>query len=38
MSKKQKTAYNVTEKLINSHLTSGECVVGSEVGLKIDQT
>ena len=30
--------YTVAQKLINSHLVSGEMKVGSEVGLKIDQT
>ncbi|WP_082194157.1 aconitate hydratase [Bhargavaea cecembensis] len=29
---------NVTQKLIQSHLLSGEMVPGSEIGLKIDQT
>ncbi|ELR71895.1 Aconitate hydratase [Fulvivirga imtechensis AK7] len=29
---------NVTQKLISSHLLSGEMVSGSEIGLKIDQT
>lgn len=31
-------AYNVTQKLINSHLVSGEMTPGEEIGLKIDQT
>src|SRR5690625_3874185 len=31
-------ALNVTEKLIKDHLVTGEMVVGSEIGLKIDQT
>ena len=30
--------YTVAQKLIKSHLVSGEMKVGSEVGLKIDQT
>ncbi|ELK48196.1 aconitate hydratase [Halobacillus sp. BAB-2008] len=30
--------YNVTQKLINSHLIQGEMTPGSEIGLKIDQT
>lgn len=29
---------NVTEKILKSHLLSGEPVVGSEVGIRIDQT
>ena len=29
---------NVTQKLIQDHLTSGEMVPGKEIGLKIDQT
>src|SRR5690625_4434311 len=29
---------NVTEKLIKSHLLSGEMIPGNEIGLKIDQT
>ncbi|HKJ30303.1 MAG TPA: aconitate hydratase [Balneolales bacterium] len=29
---------NVTQKLINNHLTKGEMVPGEEIGLKIDQT
>lgn len=29
---------NVTQKLVKSHLVSGEMVPGSEIGLKIDQT
>ncbi|MDR1870468.1 MAG: aconitate hydratase [Deltaproteobacteria bacterium] len=32
------TALNLTRKLIQSHLTSGEMVVGQEIGLAIDQT
>lgn len=31
-------AYNVSEKLIKSHLVSGEMKPGEEIGLKIDQT
>ncbi|GAB3132704.1 aconitate hydratase [Marisediminicola antarctica] len=31
-------AYNVTEKLISSHLLSGEMTPGTEIGLHIDQT
>ncbi len=31
-------ALNVTEKLIKNHLVSGEMIVGTEIGLKIDQT
>lgn len=31
-------ALNVTEKLIKSHLVSGEMIPGKEIGLKIDQT
>ncbi len=31
-------AMNVTQKLIKSHLVSGEMVPGSEIGLKIDQS
>ncbi len=31
-------AYNVSEKLINAHLVSGEMKPGEEIGLKIDQT
>lgn len=30
--------YNVTQKLIDSHLVSGKMVPGEEIGLKIDQT
>ena len=30
--------YTVAQKLIKSHLVIGEMKVGSEVGLKIDQT
>ncbi|TXL63703.1 aconitate hydratase [Cerasibacillus terrae] len=30
--------FNVTQKLIQSHLVSGEMVPGEEIGLKIDQT
>lgn len=29
---------NVTQKLIKGHLVSGDMIVGSEIGLKIDQT
>jgi len=29
---------NVTEKLIKSHLVSGEMIPGTEIGIKIDQT
>jgi len=31
-------AFNVTQKLIASHLLSGEMTPGSEIGLRIDQT
>ena len=31
-------AYNVAQKLIASHLLSGEMSPGTEVGLRIDQT
>ena len=31
-------AWNVTQKLIQSHLLSGEMIPGQEIGLKIDQT
>ena len=31
-------AYNVAQKLIASHLVSGEMVPGTEIGLQIDQT
>ncbi|MCR2823689.1 aconitate hydratase [Lederbergia panacisoli] len=31
-------ALNITQKLIQSHLLSGEMIPGSEIGLKIDQT
>jgi len=31
-------AYNVTEKLISSHLLSGQMTPGTEIGLRIDQT
>ena len=31
-------AMNVTRKLISSHLVEGEMTVGTEIGLKIDQT
>ena len=31
------SAYNVTQKLINSHLIDGELQPGKEIGLKIDQ-
>ncbi len=30
--------YNIAQKLISSHLLSGEMKVGSEIGLRIDQT
>ncbi len=30
-------SYNVTQKLINSHLVIGEMTPGSEIGIKIDQ-
>ena len=30
--------YTITEKIIKSHLLSGEMTVGKEIGLKIDQT
>ena len=30
--------YNIVEKIISSHLVSGEMKTGSEIGLKIDQT
>jgi aconitate hydratase len=30
--------FNITQKLIQSHLVSGEMVPGTEIGLKIDQT
>ncbi|SHI58141.1 aconitase [Arenibacter nanhaiticus] len=30
-------SYNVTQKLINSHLVVGEMTPGSEIGIKIDQ-
>lgn len=30
--------YNIAQKLIKSHLVSGEMIPGSEVGLRIDQT
>ena len=29
---------NVTQKLIKSHLVSGEIIPGTEIALKIDQT
>ncbi|MDR2142130.1 MAG: aconitate hydratase [Deltaproteobacteria bacterium] len=32
------SASNLTKKLLQSHLASGELVVGQEIGLKIDQT
>ncbi|TFC20981.1 aconitate hydratase [Cryobacterium algoritolerans] len=31
-------AYNVTQKLISTHLLSGEMTPGTEIGLRIDQT
>ena len=30
--------YTIAQKIIKSHIVSGEMTVGSEVGLKIDQT
>ena len=30
--------YNIAQKLIKSHLVSGEMIPGAEIGLKIDQT
>ena len=30
--------YNVAQKLIASHLLSGEMTPGTEIGLRIDQT
>jgi aconitate hydratase len=30
-------AQNVSQKLISSHLISGEMIPGTEIGLKIDQ-
>ena len=30
--------YTIAEKIIKSHLISGEMVVGKEIGLRIDQT
>ena len=30
--------YNIAQKLIKSHLVSGEMIPGTEIGLKIDQT
>ena len=30
--------YNIAQKLIRSHLVSGEMIPGAEIGLKIDQT
>lgn len=32
------TPFNVTQKLINSHMVSGEMLPGSEIGITIDQT
>ena len=29
---------NITEKLIKSHLVSGEMIPGKEIAIKIDQT
>ncbi len=29
---------NIAEKIISAHLVSGEMTVGSDIGLKIDQT
>jgi aconitate hydratase len=34
----RKTAQNVAQKLISSHLVEGDMVPGSEIGLRIDQT
>ncbi len=31
-------AQNITQRLIQSHIVSGEMTVGNEIGLKIDQT
>jgi len=31
-------AYNITQKLIKSHLIEGEMIAGSEIGIRIDQT
>lgn len=31
-------AFNITQKLIQSHLLSGEMIPGTEIGLRIDQT
>ncbi len=30
--------YTIAQKIIKNHLLSGEMTVGSEIGLKIDQT
>ena len=30
--------YTIAQKIIKSHLLSGDMTIGSEVGLKIDQT
>ena len=30
--------YTIAQKIIKSHLLSGEMTVGSDIGLKIDQT
>lgn len=39
MSKQSRTQpRNVTQKLFESHLVSGEMKAGQEIGLKIDQT
>ena len=38
MGKQSKKAFNVAEKLIHSHLTSGDMTPGKEIGLRIDQT
>lgn len=35
---RDRMAFNVTQKLISSHLVSGEMLMGREIGLKIDQT
>ena len=31
-------SYTIAQKIIKSHLVSGEMTVGSEIGLRIDQT
>ena len=30
--------YTIAQKIIKNHLVSGDMTVGSEIGLKIDQT